>query len=189
MALLIKIILIGDGGVGKTSLRRRFMGQSIETNYIETIGADLAIKNLKIEVNANVIPIQYQIWDLSGQYIFSGIRPLYYKGISGAIIVYDLTNRSSFDNVLNWLEEIRRKSEKNPIPLIILGNKNDTRNSVNTVIDTAEGELLAKKVGTIYYESTIPYYETSAITGENVMPAFLKLADMILQKVNRKIIL
>ena len=191
MALLMKIILIGDGSVGKTSLRRRFMGQFLENEYIQTIGADLSIKNLKIYVASTPTTVQYQIWDLSGQQHFSNVRPIYYKGASGILLVYDMTNRSSFENIIYWIEEVRTKSDKKYLPLILFANKLDLRCQVNSPIDSAEGLLLAKRIAPLYYgatspETVIPYFETSAKTGENVEQAFLTLAEMIMQKSKQK---
>ena len=187
MALLMKIVLVGDGSVGKTSLRSRFMGQFMDNNYIQTIGSDLSVKTIKFNINGTLTSVQYQIWDLAGQEHFSSVRPIYYKGASGVILVYDVTNRTSFENVIHWLEEVKAKSDKTSLPLVILGNKIDLRNEVNTSISTSEGLLLAKRIIPLYYGNsdivtTIPYFETSAKTGENVEPAFLKLADMVFQK-------
>ena len=183
----MKIILAGDGGVGKTSLRQKFMGQQIDTQYIQTIGTGLAIKGITVNIETIPTKIQCQIWDLAGQKHFSSVREMYYKGVSGVIFVYDVTNKISSEKIINWLEEVKTKSGKSSVPLIILANKIDLRNNSSSALTTTEGLLLAKKACEFYYgssstEKTIPYFETSAKTGENVELAFLKLADMITEK-------
>ena len=185
MAIFKKIVLIGDATVGKTSLRRRFMGASMNQNYLMTIGADLSIKELHLNVTSSINTLQYQIWDLAGQQTFKTVRSLYYNGASGALVVYDITNQNSYDNVKNWLIELKKYSQK-PLPvLILIANKIDLKNSSENVIQTSKGLELAEQLSIFYWENSsnigIPFFETSALTGENVENVFLKLGQLMLE--------
>lgn len=188
MGYMIKIVMIGDEAVGKTSLRRCFMGQHFDSNYIQTIGADLSVKNLTLTINSVSTAIQYQIWDVAGQGSFSDIRSIYYKGVLGVIIAYDVTSRRSFDNVTMWIKEIKENIEKGSIPVVLLANKIDLRKSDDNSVSTSEGLQLAEKITEFYMgtpnSTLIPYFETSAKTGANVEMVFLKLLDMIIKHLN-----
>ncbi|MHA2203636.1 MAG: Rab family GTPase, partial [Candidatus Hodarchaeales archaeon] len=122
---LYKICLLGDGGVGKTSLRERFLGKGFQSGYILTIGADFAVQNLEIDGTQ----YKFQIWDLAGQQRFEAVRALYYKGSHGAILVFDRTRPESLFNLENWKRELFTNVGRQ-IPYIILGNKSDLPNAI-----------------------------------------------------------
>ncbi|RLI31430.1 hypothetical protein DRO48_00745 [Candidatus Bathyarchaeota archaeon] len=173
--LLFKIVLIGDGGVGKTSLRRRFMGEAFTTKYIETIGADFAVKELTA---SNGTQIRFQIWDLAGQPRFRAVREGFYKGSRGALLVYDVTKGETYNNVPIWAEELRKNVAVMP-PIVLVGNKIDLRVGEGVYVTPDYGEMMREYLER-RYEVPVYFIETSAKTGENIQKAFYMLAEMIL---------
>jgi small GTP-binding protein len=163
---------LGDGGVGKTSLRERFLGKGFQSGYILTIGADFAVQNLEIDG----IQYKFQIWDLAGQQRFSAVRALYYKGSHGAILVFDRTRQESLYNLDVWKKELFTNVGRE-IPYIILGNKSDLPNSIpqpelERYINQSQNEITD-----ISYK--IRYLNTSAKSGLNVTEAFQTLGRSI----------
>ncbi|MFX1514878.1 MAG: Rab family GTPase [Promethearchaeota archaeon] len=169
-----KICLIGDGGVGKTSLRERLLGEGFESTYILTIGADFATYETDIEDEH----YKFQIWDLAGQQRFDVVRAVYYRGSHGAILVFDQTRPESFSNLEEWKREmfthVRRK-----IPFIVLGNKSDLKGKVDPEAVQEFIEKSEKEFSFLKNPLTIPYLDTSARTSYNVEEAFTALAYAI----------
>jgi small GTP-binding protein len=158
-----KIVMLGDGAVGKTAMTTRFTQDHFESDYKRTIGSDFAIKRLNLEnIDAQVT---LQVWDLAGQPRFESVRQGFYRGSRGGLLLYDVTRRRTFLNVENWKEEAFSNLQ-NEIPLILVANKVDLKDS--RVVTVEEGEKYAKKNGFIYVES-------SALTGENVEEAYSTL--------------
>ncbi|MHA1451212.1 MAG: GTP-binding protein, partial [Candidatus Hodarchaeales archaeon] len=120
--IILKTVLIGDGAVGKTSIRNSYMGKKFQPTYMATIGADFAVKDINIYANKIV---RFQIWDLAGQQRFDSIRDTYYLGAHVAMIVFDHTRPDSFLNIPKWLNELWIHNGSGPIPFVILGNKTD----------------------------------------------------------------
>jgi len=176
-SFLFKIVLIGDGGVGKTTLRRRWMGEGFITSYILTVGADFAVKTLITPYGHEV---KFQIWDLGGQPHFKEVRKTFYAGTTGALVVYDVTNRKSYNNVFGWIEEMLKHVNKK-IPIVLVGNKIDLRNNTPDAITTEEGIKLRRKI-IEKYGLKVLFIETSAKTGENVDKAFQVMAKLLLQE-------
>lgn len=179
----IKVVLTGDGSVGKTALRQRYMGRGFKSQYMMTIGADFAIKDVETHSGKQVVQlIKCQIWDLAGQAGFKNVRALYYTGSHGALVVYDCTRVNSFESVYNWMQEIQ-KNAGSKIPVVLIANKIDLRNHADNALSTNEGQKMAQKLSEEFYNNKIiiPYIETSAKTGENVNLAFLKLTELIIQ--------
>jgi len=152
-----KITIIGEPAVGKTSLSRRFVTGSFEADYLSTIGVDVYRKDMKI----NETSIVFQIWDLGGQDKYEAVRRNFYKGATGAIIVFDVLRSETFERLSYWIEEMQQTAGS--IPFVLCGNKVDLK---GRKVTKKQAEEYAKKVGA-------PYYETSAKTGESVQPAFL----------------
>ncbi|MHA2365939.1 MAG: GTP-binding protein [Candidatus Hodarchaeales archaeon] len=185
MSILTKIVLIGDGAVGKTSLRYSFMGEGFQTQYLMTIGADFSLKEINLQVSKESFHIKFQIWDLAGQQRFKDIRSVYFSGSAGALIVFDITRPDTFENTIYWLSEIRKYSGFGSIPVVFLGNKVDLRDYFASTITKKQGKALAKELPKYYCDKNnvfdVPYLETSAKTGENVDLAFHMLGELILK--------
>ncbi len=165
---LFKVVLVGDAEVGKTSLTTRFAYGTFTDGYISTLGVDFIVKSLPLD---NYI-VKLQAWDTAGQERYAGVRPIYYRGAKGALLVFDITMRQSFVNVDKWYDQIRKFSG-NDVPIILVGNKIDLVDS--RVISTDEVQVYAAQKG-------MPYFETSAKTDYAVNDVFLKLAEVILSK-------
>ena len=161
---LFKVIVVGDGAVGKTAITIRFAEGRFEEHYKMTIGVDFAIKLLEI----GGYKVKLQVWDTGGQERFSYIRPLYYKGAMAAIAIFDLTNRESFDNLPKWFQEVAENC--GAIPLMLVGNKADLP---DRAVTTEEGQTLSDKMG-------IMYYEASAKSGDNINTLFQRLGERLL---------
>ncbi|MHA1344189.1 MAG: GTP-binding protein [Promethearchaeota archaeon] len=172
---IYKLSLIGDGGVGKTSMVQRYVNGFFSENYKATIGTFITKKECYFEeINARV---RLMIWDLAGQPQFKRIWPDYLTDSNAGIIVFDITNRKSFENVKKWYNEIIKVASPGLI-LVLAGNKIDLNE--NRVISKEEGEELAEQLG-------IPYIETSAKTNEKISDIFEKIAlKLINVKVNKK---
>lgn len=169
---LWKIVLVGDGAVGKTSLRKRYLGEGFESDYLSTMGADFALYDTIV----GTTEIRWQIWDLAGQPVFADVVKAYYTKIFGAIIVYDVTRRQTFDNSENWLNDISANSGRDrQVPVVLLGNKIDLRYEEGAeATSSEEGQAFADRLGA-------PLIETSAKTGAGVQAAFDKLGQAILE--------
>ncbi|MFX1377014.1 MAG: Rab family GTPase [Promethearchaeota archaeon] len=164
-----KLIIIGDQEVGKTSLVRRFVEDKFSTDYRATIGFNVLSRSIELYENK----VEYSIWDIGGQDYFKRLRNMYYLGAQTAFIVFDLSNRKTFDNVKKWYNELIRFIEGREIPIIIIGNKSDLREE--RIVTYQEGidllnELIKKSKIKIFYD------ETSALSGENVENAFTLIA-------------
>jgi small GTP-binding protein len=163
---LFKVVLVGDAEVGKTSLTTRFAYGTFTDGYISTLGVDFIVKSLPI----NNYIVKLQAWDTAGQERYAGVRPIYYRGAKGALLVFDITMRQSFVNVEKWLDQIRKFSGAD-VPIILVGNKIDLVDS--RVVTTDELQMFAAQKG-------MPFFETSAKTDYAVNDVFQKLAELIL---------
>lgn len=179
----MKIVLLGDGAVGKTALRLQFMGLGFQKRYMMTIGADFAIKTITLKTGPYAgHTLKSQIWDLAGQENFSKVRSLYYTGSHAAFMVYDCTRLATFQNIENWMNELF-KNTPNPIPVILIANKTDLRPEVDFSLTKEDGVKMAQRISESYLKNRIavPYYETSAKTGVNVELAFESLAHKVIE--------
>jgi small GTP-binding protein len=165
---LYKICLLGDGGVGKTSLRERFLGKGFQSGYILTIGADFAVQNLPIDE----VQYKFQIWDLAGQQRFSAVRALYYKGSHGAILVFDQTRIDSLYNLEKWRDELYVNVGRE-VPFIVLGNKSDLPGAIEQGDVDKFVQKMQSEITDIPFD--IKFLETSAKSGLNVTEAFEEL--------------
>ncbi|OLS25352.1 MAG: GTPase KRas precursor [Candidatus Heimdallarchaeota archaeon LC_3] len=180
MIIPIKVILAGDGAVGKTTLRRKYMGQTTGSRYLPTLGAEISINNFEYEVDGKDYYIKIQIWDIAGQKKFNSVRPLYYKGSQGIFLVYDITNATSFINLEEWIAHIAQYIKLGKIPIILIGNKLDMRSEGIEQISSDQGFELAKKVTETYSDGSwkVPFIETSALRGDNVKESFEEIAKL-----------
>ena len=165
-----KIVMLGDGAVGKTAMTTRFTQDFFDADYKRTIGADFAVKRLEIpDIDAKVT---LQCWDLAGQPRFEFVRQGFYRGARGGLLLYDVTRRRTFLNIDNWKEETFKNVGK-PIPLVVVANKVDLVDS--RAVTTEEGETYAK-------EHDFLYVESSALTGENVEDAYIQLCRRMIEE-------
>jgi len=162
---LFKLLLIGDSGVGKSSLLLRFSDNTFSDSFIATIGVDFKIKTMDI----NGAQVKLQIWDTAGQERFRTITSSYYRGAHGIIVVYDVTNPDSFGNVRKWLQEINRYASEN-VQKILVGNKCDLVSERKVSYEDAKE--LADELG-------VMFLETSAKNSTNVNVAFEQMAKKI----------
>jgi small GTP-binding protein len=172
-----KVCLIGDGYVGKTSIRRKYLGKVFKTNYIPTLGVDFAQKTLDYDGGAVLLVI----WDIAGQPLFQGLRRRYYDGCSGMILTYSVDDRESFDHASRWLVEAHGFLGYLP-PLIIVANKIDLRAGLSPerVVSFEEGQAFAKMFGEKMNTPAV-FIETSALTGENIEEAFAALVRLMIK--------
>jgi len=162
---LIKLLLIGDSGVGKSCLLLRFCDDSFTTTFIATIGIDFKIRTIDLDGKK----IKLQIWDTAGQERFRTITTAYYRGAMGILLVYDVTEQKSFDAIRTWVRNIEQHASDG-VNQILIGNKCDA--TEKRVITNEKGRELAN-------EFKIPYLETSAKNNINVEEAFVTLAKEI----------
>ena len=163
-----KTVIIGEAGVGKTSIVQQFVNKCFQEKYVETIGVEFFTKTFKI----NDKIIKTEIWDTAGSERFASITKNYYRGADGALIVYDITNKTTFDNVENWFNELKNACKEEAF-IILIGNKNDLENqrqvSNNMLIN------LGKNLG-------IAVMETSAKDDYNINESFYLLIKEIYRK-------
>jgi len=162
---LIKLLLIGDSGVGKSCLLLRFSDDSFTTSFITTIGIDFKIKTIELDGKR----IKLQIWDTAGQERFRTITTAYYRGAMGILLVYDVTDDQSFQNIRNWIRNIEQHAADN-VDKVLIGNKCDMIK--DRVVETSRGQGLASEYG-------IKFFETSAKANINVTEAFTAIAKDI----------
>ena len=156
--VMFKVVLIGDMKVGKTNIVSRYIKNEFNKDSMSTIGVEFGSKELVIEGHN----VKVQIWDTAGQEKYKSITNAYYKGAKGAFVVYDITNKNSFDNADNWLNNLRASADKK-CSIILIGNKSDLENKREVSIE--QGEEKAKN-------SEIAFMETSALSGDNIDKAF-----------------
>ncbi|KAH8254954.1 ras-related protein Rab-35 [Drosophila serrata] len=162
---LFKLLIIGDSGVGKSSLLIRFSDDTFSGSYITTIGVDFKIRTVDIDG----LRVKLQIWDTAGQERFRTITSTYYRGTHGVIVVYDVTNGESFANVRRWLEEIQNNCDV--VNKVLVGNKNDDPDRKVVIFEDAQ--RFAKQMD-------IELYETSAKDNINVDNMFLSITRQVL---------
>jgi len=160
------------------------LGKAFTTQHISTIGADFST----LSKNIGEIPVQFQIWDVAGQDIFENVRLLYYKGALGALMVYDVTDISSLEALLTWVEELEKGSGRGIVPFMILGNKIDLLDDTELLEAKNQVRKILTKLNRKYASKGfhIEYCETSAKTGENVQKAFESLGNKIIDFVEHR---
>ncbi|MFX0115194.1 MAG: GTP-binding protein [Candidatus Hodarchaeota archaeon] len=174
---IYKIVLCGEGAVGKTALRDRFMGKPFSEDYMMTIGADVAFKTAIVSGKE----IQFQVWDLAGQPRFEIVQPPYYRGSLGGLLVFDVSRPVTLEKAQNWAERLWAFSGKGKVPVVLLGNKVDLRKSLDMTLTVDQGQKVAEELSKSCQQAgfDVPYVETSAMTGKNVEDAFMLLAQNI----------
>ena len=167
---LLKIIVIGPGGVGKSSLIRRFVENEFSFNYKFTIGVEI---NSKLVEYKKGLFTQLTIWDIGGQDRFKILRRNFYVGTYGALVVFDLSRAQTFPKMKEWVSDMNQILERK-VPLVILGNKSDLIPKMGESLNQDELYHFAENLNSVYLE-------TSAKTGDHVQEAFAQLTKMIIK--------
>ena len=166
--MIFKIVLIGDTSVGKTNILSKYLTDEFDAKSKATVGVEFGVKNFKIENNI----VKVQIWDTAGEERYRSITNAYYKGAKGSLLVYDITNKKSFENVEKWISDLKANADED-ISMILLGNKTDLEDK--RVVSTEEGKNKAE-----FYNLT--FMETSALNGNNIQEAFNELIMDVYKK-------
>ncbi|UJR13609.1 hypothetical protein I4U23_000622 [Adineta vaga] len=167
---LFKFLIIGSASTGKSCILHQFLENKFKVDITHTIGAEFGSKI----INVNQKNVKLQIWDTAGQERFRSVTRSYYRGASGALLVYDIANRESYNTVANWLEDARALASPN-IVIILCGNKTDLEEQRQVTF--AEASRFAEDNG-------LMFLETSAMNNENITESFLKCAQKILSKID-----
>ncbi|KAL9647706.1 hypothetical protein ABK040_015195 [Willaertia magna] len=172
-----KILLLGDAGVGKTSLAIKWVDGSFQENYIATIGVDFKKKDITVD-NQH---IKLQIWDTAGQERYNTIQATYYRGCAGVVVAYDITDADSFQNVKKWIDNIEKHTSPNDdITVLLVGNKADLEEERMVKLEDANNYC---KNTTCLIDKC---FEVSAKSGKNVNDAFVTLVETIHRKKKAK---
>ena len=169
---VIKILTLGDTGVGKTSIIQKFVNDKFSQNMLSTIGVDFQSKIIMID-NTKV---KLKIWDTTGQERFKTLTSQYYNGADGALLIFDVTNKESFERINFWMNELNEKKKLNELGLLLIGNKIDLVNK--RIIDKEEAENFAKN-------NNLSYYETSALKNININNIIIDIAKQCLNNIKR----
>ena len=170
--LIFKIVLIGDSGVGKTNILSRFINNEFSLTTQATVGVEFGSKIIKKGEKL----IKLQIWDTAGQERYKSITSAYYKGSKGAFVVYDISRKSTFDNVDKWIDELKNHGSED-VFIMLVGNKSDLKDQR----EITEEEV--KKKAELY---NVAFCETSALEGKNIGYAFENLINEITKKVEKE---
>lgn len=165
---VLKVVMVGDPAVGKTSLVMRYVQGFFQHDYKATVGTQIMSK----EVYVKDVMVKLSIWDIGGQEKFDVLAPAYYRGAAGGLAVFDLTRRETFENVPKWISRLQTYASPNA-SAIIVGNKADLVDERQISFDEAVD--LADKLG-------FPYVETSAKSGKNVIKIFELIAERIMAR-------
>ena len=168
--ILYKIVIIGDSGVGKSNILSRYVRDEFSIDTKATVGVEFGSKILTL----NNQQIKIQIWDTAGQEKYKSVSSIYYKGAKGALLVYDISRKETFNNINRWINEIKNNSDEN-INILLIGNKCDLKSERQVTEDEA-----AKKAEQL----KISYCETSALDGKNIEYAFDTVVEEVAKKNN-----
>ncbi|GER54972.1 RAB GTPase 11C [Striga asiatica] len=169
---LFKVVLIGDSGVGKSNLLSRFTRNEFCLESKSTIGVEFATRTLQVEGRT----IKAQIWDTAGQERYRAITSAYYRGALGALLVYDVTKPTTFENVNRWLKELRDHADSN-IVIMLIGNKTDLKHLRAVATEDAQGFAEREELS---------FIETSALEATNVEKAFQNILSEVYRIISKK---
>ncbi len=162
---LMKLILVGDSGVGKTNILSKYLKNDFDPDAKATVGVEVSTKNIEIDNKR----IKVQIWDTAGQERYKSITSTYYKGAKGAFIVYDITRKSTFDTIDKWIGDLKNNGDENMI-VYLVGNKSD----LNDMREVRKDEAMTKSE-----KFNIAFSETSALYGDNIHKIFQDLMEKV----------
>ncbi|CAK0784834.1 Ras-related protein Rab-7 [Coccomyxa viridis] len=166
---LLKVIILGDSGVGKTSLMNQYVNKKFSSQYKATIGADFLTKEMQVDDRL----VTMQIWDTAGQERFQSLGVAFYRGADCCVLVYDVNTQKTFENLDNWRDEFliqASPSDPENFPFVVLGNKVDLDEGRSRVVTEKKAKQWCTSKG------GIPYFETSAKEDVNVDAAFQCIA-------------
>jgi len=172
---IYKIIVVGDPAVGKTSLLTKFSTQKFKSQYIPTVGVNITKEQKELSIGNKKVLVSLMIWDVAGQPQFYMLHKPYFNGADGMLLVFDTTRTSTFSNVKNWYSTTV-KYGLSAIPRFLIGNKIDLKDE-RKISKEAHVALLSEELNT-------PYFETSALTCENVDLIFKEIATAVFQSNN-----
>ncbi len=166
---IFKVIIIGDPRVGKTSLLSKFTKDKFKTQYLPTVGVNILKEQINLQINGQDVLVNLLLWDIAGQPQFYMLHKPYFNGADGMMLVFDITRSSTFSNINNWYNTTV-KHGLSGVPRILIGNKIDLKDE-RKIIQPMANHLSEKLHAT--------YFETSALTGENVKLIFKKMAEIL----------
>ncbi|CAL6072080.1 Rab11 [Hexamita inflata] len=169
---MFKLVIIGAPGVGKTNILSKFAFDKFQPDSVSTLGVEYSIKTIEVDFNGQKQNIKLTIWDTAGQERYQSVTKTYFRGAQGAIIVYDITNKTTFEQSNDWLQRLKDNSNE-VVDTMLIGNKSDLEESRQ--VQVAEGQNEADKQGLLFIE-------TSAMTGNNIEDAFKQIVLQIMKR-------
>ena len=169
--IMVKVVLVGDSGVGKTNIMSKYLKNEFHEDSKATVGVEFGAKQFTVEGHV----IKAQIWDTAGQERYKAITSAYYKGAKGAFIVYDITRKNTFDSVSRWVSDLTATADKK-ISIILIGNKSDLEDQRQVTKEMGEEKANQLQVA---------FLETSAMSGENLEKGFQMMINEIYKKIMR----
>ena len=166
--MMVKVVLVGDSGVGKTNIMSKYLKNEFHEDSKATVGVEFGAKQFTVEGHV----IKAQIWDTAGQERYKAITSAYYKGAKGAFIVYDITRKNTFDSVSRWVSDLTATADKK-ISIILIGNKSDLEDQRQVTKEMGEEKANQLQVA---------FLETSAMSGENLEKGFQMMINEIYKK-------
>ena len=170
--MMFKILLLGDSGVGKSSLLLRYTKNQFSADMRSTIGVEFGVKFIKIDN----LQLKVQIWDTAGMERYRSLTSAYYKGAKGVIIVYDICRKKSFENIDKWIDDFKSKADEDSV-ILVIGNKSDLKEKRE--VNSEEAKLKSER-------NKMAFMETSAKNNDNVHKAFFTLFTEIIKKYKEK---
>ncbi|XP_066428805.1 ras-related protein Rab-42 [Eleutherodactylus coqui] len=169
-----RVLLLGDSGVGKTSLLRRYTEEEFIDSTVPTVGVDFCSR---IEEPEAGVKVRLQFWDTAGQERYRAVTRSYYRNAACVILLFDLTARKTFESIQNWYQEVTERAQPHPLLYLLLGTKSDMRGKRSVARE--EAQSLANSI-------TAPYLETSAKTGSNISAALSLLCRELLSALRQE---
>uniref|UniRef100_UPI00398E972A ras-related protein Rab-27B n=1 Tax=Pristiophorus japonicus TaxID=55135 RepID=UPI00398E972A len=180
---LIKLLALGDSGVGKTTFLYRYTENKFNPKFVTTVGIDFREKRLEHHVGRdsngktdNTFKIHLQLWDTAGQERFRSLTTAFFRDAMGFLLIFDLTSQQSFLNVRNWISQLQANAYCENPDVVLVGNKADL--SEQREVQETQAKELADKYG-------IPYFETSAATGAGIDKSIIALLDLIMKRMEQ----